>query len=127
MKTSEINIQISEEIHLKGNLTIPKEPNALVIFAHGSGSSRFSPRNNHVADILNKNNMATLLTDLLTENEDKEYETRFNIDLLTERLFAVTHYAAELSDLKNLPLGYFGASTGSASALRSAARLANKI
>jgi dienelactone hydrolase len=123
MKTSEINIQISEDIQLKGNLTVPNEPDILVIFSHGSGSSRFSPRNNHVAGILNKNNIATLLTDLLTENEDKDYENRFNIDLLTERLISVTNYVSELSDLKNLPLGYFGASTGAASALKAAARL----
>jgi dienelactone hydrolase len=127
MKTSEINIQISDKIQLKGNLTVPKEPDSLVIFSHGSGSSRFSPRNKHVADMLNKNNMATLLTDLLTENEDKEYENRFNIDLLTERLISVTNYVAELPEVKNLPLGYFGASTGSASALKSAVRLAKKI
>jgi pimeloyl-ACP methyl ester carboxylesterase len=112
---------------LKGNLTIPKEANSLVIFSHGSGSSRFSTRNNFVADILNQNSMATLLTDLLTMEEDEIYENRFDIDLLTHRLIAVTNYVSRLPNLKNLPIGYFGASTGAASALKAAARLPHKI
>jgi len=123
MKTTEITIPINNSIDLKGNLNIPEEPNSLVIFSHGSGSSRFSSRNQHVAGVLNKNNIATLLTDLLTEREDSIYQNRFNIDLLTERLVSVTNYVTQFSDLKNLTTGYFGASTGAASALRAAARL----
>jgi len=126
METIEIDIPIDEFI-LKGNLTIPKEANSLVIFSHGSGSSRFSSRNNFVARILNQNHIATLLTDLLTIEEDDIYETRFDIDLLTHRLIEVTNYVSILPDLKNLPIGYFGASTGAASALKAAAMLPHKI
>jgi putative phosphoribosyl transferase len=122
MKTIEINIPINS-FFLQGNLNIPDEAAALVIFSHGSGSSRYSVRNNYVAQLLNKEKIATLLTDLLTEKEDTIYENRFNIDLLTERLTAVTHYATELPLLQNLPVGYFGASTGAASALKAAAQL----
>ncbi len=123
MKTSEIDIQISDHISLKGNLNIPDNSKAFVVFSHGSGSSRFSSRNRHVAEILNKHNIATLLTDLLTEEEDRNYENRFNIDLLTDRLVIVTNQVVQLLGIKNLPVGYFGASTGAASALKAAARL----
>lgn len=126
METIEIDIPVGEFI-LKGNLTVPKEANSLVIFSHGSGSSRFSTRNNYVAKVLNKSNIATLLTDLLTLEEDEIYENRFNIDLLTHRLIEVTNYVSRLPNLKNLPIGYFGASTGAASALKAAARLPHKI
>jgi putative phosphoribosyl transferase len=127
MKTAEINIPVTEGINLKGNLTIPDNPNALIIFSHGSGSSRFSPRNRHVAEILNQAGFATLLTDLLTEEEDDIYENRFNIDLITERLVAVTNYVMQIWDLSDLPIGYFGASTGAASALKAAAILHTTI
>lgn len=126
METIEIDIPVDEFI-LKGNLTIPKNANSIVIFSHGSGSSRFSTRNNFVARILNQSNIATLLTDLLTMEEDEIYENRFDIELLTQRLIAVTNYTSKLTSLKNLPIGYFGASTGAASALKAAARLKNKI
>jgi putative phosphoribosyl transferase len=126
METIEIDIPVDEFI-LKGNLTIPKNTNSIVIFSHGSGSSRFSTRNNFVAKILNQSNIATLLTDLLTLEEDEIYENRFDIELLTQRLIAVTNYTSKLTSLKNLPIGYFGASTGAASALKAAARLKNKI
>lgn len=126
METIEIDIPVDEFI-LKGNLTIPENANSLVIFSHGSGSSRFSKRNNFVARILNQSNIATFLTDLLTMEEDEIYENRFDIDLLTQRLIAVTIYASELPNLKNLPIGYFGASTGAASALKAAARLKHKV
>lgn len=127
MKTSEIRIPVTGNIILKGNLNVPYDPNALVIFSHGSGSSRFSTRNRHVAEILNDRNIATLLTDLLTEEEDRVYKNRFNIDLLTDRLIEVTNYSTQLSDMKNLSIGYFGASTGAASALKAAARIPNLI
>jgi putative phosphoribosyl transferase len=99
----------------------------LIIFAHGSGSSRFSPRNNYVADILAGQNMAILLTDLLTASEDKKYETRFNIELLSDRLVKVTELVLQQSSLQHLSVGYFGASTGAAAALKAAALLNNYI
>jgi dienelactone hydrolase len=127
MKTTEITIPINKEIKLKGNLNIPYDPSAFVIFSHGSGSSRFSKRNHYIAEILNGHQIATLLTDLLTEKEDSVYNKRFDIDLLTDRLIAVTNYATQLSDLKHLSVGYFGASTGAASALQGAARIPHSI
>ncbi|WP_282179384.1 dienelactone hydrolase family protein [Maribacter stanieri] len=119
-KRKVINIQIDGVI-LKGNLVIPKNPIGLVIFSHGSGSSRLSPRNNFVAEVLRKNDLATLLFDLLTEDEDSVYKNRFDIDLLTLRLIDVTQWVQQQKETKNLSLGYFGASTGAASALRTAA------
>ncbi len=126
METIEIDIPF-DGFSLKGNLTIPKEAIGLVIFSHGSGSSRFSKRNNFVAKILNQMHIATLLTDLLTMKEDYIYENRFDIDLLTDRLVGATNYIAKLSKLKNLPIVYFGASTGAASALKAAAKLGHQI
>jgi putative phosphoribosyl transferase len=126
METIEIDIPF-EEFSLKGNLTVPKEAICLVIFSHGSGSSRFSSRNNYVAKVLNQMHIATLLTDLLTVQEDKIYENRFDIDLLTDRLVGVTNYVSKLPEFKNLPIGYFGASTGAASALKAAAKLSHQI
>lgn len=122
MKTIKKDIQIDiEGVVLEGNLVVPDNPAGLVLFSHGSGSSRFSPRNNYVAEQLQKNNMATLLFDLLTKYEDAVYENRFDIDLLTDRLLAVTRWARQQNHLKDLPIGYFGASTGAASALKAAA------
>jgi putative phosphoribosyl transferase len=126
MKAIEIEIPF-EGFTLQGSLNIPKDAYSVVIFSHGSGSSRFSTRNRHVAKTLNENKIATLLTDLLMIEEDKIYENRFDIDLLTERLVSVTNYAGSLPELKHLPIGYFGASTGAASALKAAARLEDKI
>jgi dienelactone hydrolase len=111
---------------LKGSLKVPANATSLVIFAHGSGSSRFSVRNNFVADIFNKEKIATLLTDLLTEREDRTFENRFDIDMLSERLLAVTTYAASLPELQNIPIGYFGATTGAACALRAAVTLSKE-
>jgi len=110
-----------KHLTLKANLYMPENARGLVIFSHGSGSSRLSPRNNYVANILNQKGLATLLLDLLTETEDKSYETRFNIDLLTSRLIAVTKWVQQQNETEGFPLGYFGASTGAASALRAAA------
>src|SRR5687767_13405973 len=103
MKESEIKIPVGE-IELTGNLNIPARTNAIVVFSHGSGSSRFSSRNRHVAAILNDHNMATLLTDLLTEEEDRSSENRFNIELITSRLVAVIRHAVKITGLTNLPL-----------------------
>jgi putative phosphoribosyl transferase len=123
----EIRIPVGKDIELHGNLNIPSGAVAFVIFSHGSGSSRFSPRNNHVAEILNKAKIATLLTDLLTDKEDAVYENRFDIDLITKRLVAVTSHMHQIPGLQDLKIGYFGASTGAASALKAAALLGDTI
>lgn len=115
-----VSIKVDGAI-LKGHLVIPKNPAGLVIFSHGSGSSRLSPRNNYVAEVLQKKGMATLLFDLLTEDEDRNYDKRFDINLLTTRLIAVTLWVQQQEDTEKLAVGYFGASTGAASALRAAA------
>lgn len=117
-----IFIDIADDISLPGILAVPEHAIGVVLFAHGSGSSRLSPRNTFVATELNKANIATLLIDLLTEAEDSVYETRFDIDLLTRRLGAVAHWTSTYETTKNLPIGLFGASTGAASALNLAAR-----
>ena len=127
MDTTEIYIDAGSGVRLAGHLASPNLPSCLVIFSHGSGSSRFSSRNRHVAELLNRQNMATLLTDLLTEEEDEVAANRFNIDLLTSRLKTVTTSAAQIALLQNVPIGYFGASTGAASALMAAAGLPDMI
>jgi len=126
MQTKEINISAGT-LELTGNLNIPEGANSLVIFSHGSGSSRFSARNNHVAKLLNKEKIATLLIDLLTGIEDTVFENRFNIELLSERLIEVTLYVQQLEEVRDLTIGYFGASTGAASALKAAAYLDKTI
>lgn len=126
--TKNIEIQINvRNIVLGANLSEPKDAKALVIFAHGSGSSRLSPRNKFVADILNRHHITTLLTDLLTVAEDEVYANRFDISLLSTRLILVTEWALQQSSLGHLPVGYFGASTGAASALEAAALLDKNI
>jgi len=110
------------ELKLPGTLTIPQGAHALVLFAHGSGSSRLSPRNTFVAQVLHAVGMGTLLFDLLTPREDCDYETRFNIALLSERLVSATRWVRSQSALDALTLGYFGASTGAAAALVAAAQ-----
>lgn len=111
-----------DSVQLTGILAIPEQIKGLVIFAHGSGSSRLSPRNNFVARVLQEANFGTLLFDLLTEEEDTIYENRFDISLLAKRLVTVTNWIRKQPRLKNLPIGYFGASTGSAAALIAAAQ-----
>ena len=102
-----------DSTYLEGSLALPRQQvQGLVVFAHGSGSSRFSPRNNFVAHILQKAGIGTLLMDLLTEEEDAVYQSRFNIDLLTERLLLATKWLQEQPRTKGLVIGYFGASTG---------------
>jgi pimeloyl-ACP methyl ester carboxylesterase len=115
------------DVVLEGDLTIPDNVHALVIFSHGSGSSRFSPRNNFVAQQLNRRGIATFLVDLLTPKEDEVYSMRFNIELLSERLVIVTQKLSAHPEVASLPVGLFGASTGAASALRVAARLPRQI
>lgn len=107
-------------VTLDGDLEVPTNAKGLVIFAHGAGSSRLGPRNIEVARRLRAHSLATLLVDLLTEEEDQDYEMRFDIDLLTERLTAITDWAEHDVRAKDLPIGYFGASTGAAAALLAA-------
>lgn len=116
-----------ESVQLKGILNTQEEPAGMVIFSHGSGSSRLSSRNNYVAHVLNDHGFATLLFDLLTEKEDLIYQNRFDIALLTDRLVAVTQWLQGLPGAETLPIGYFGASTGAASAIKAAARLGSHI
>jgi len=108
-------------INLEGALVIPLSARGIVLFAHGSGSSRHSPRNNFVAQVLHKAGMATLLMDLLTREEDSVYQNRFDIDLLTWRLERATQWVMEQPQSEALVVGYFGASTGAAAALQAAA------
>ena len=116
---------------LEGNLTVPSSARGIVLFAHGSGSSRFSSRNRYVAKEFNAQKIATLLFDLLTNEEDQEdlvtAEYRFNINLLAERLIGATEWLKRDPQTKNLVFGYFGASTGAAAALIAAAKLPNDI
>lgn len=122
----EIDIDIGEAI-LKGNLRISDEQKGLVLFSHGSGSSRLSIRNNYVASLLYEQGFSSLLFDLLTAKEDLVYENRFDIELLTDRLVKVTKWAMQYAKTKKLPIAYFGASTGAASALSAATQMGNRI
>lgn len=111
---------------LEGFLSIPQESKGIVIFAHGSGSGRFSPRNQFVAKVLNEAHLGTLLMDLLTPSEEKiDDQTghlRFDIPLLAERLEEAADYLIKQKETKGLSIGYFGASTGAAAALVAASR-----
>ena len=131
-KAESVTLQIpASEVTLTGDLEIPENPCGLVLFAHGSGSSRRSPRNQAVAEVLRDAGMATLLFDLLTPHEEVEDaysgHLRFDIGLLTRRLAIVTQEIADDPCSRNLALGYFGASTGGAAALRAAAALGSAI
>lgn len=112
---------------LPGGLAVPPRPRGIVIFAHGSGSSRLSPRNRYVAEVLQKKGIGTLLFDLLTPEEDRDYENRFDIPRLARRLIEATGWLAKRPEGNDLPIGYFGASTGAAAALIAAAELGKKI
>jgi dienelactone hydrolase len=111
---------------IQGDLHIPEKSKAIVVFAHGSGSSRHSPRNQHVADVLNEAGIATLLIDLLTPDEELvDFQTahlRFDIDLLAGRLHTVAEWVRRQSGMFKLHIGYFGASTGAGAALVAAAK-----
>ena len=131
MKISkEIKISINNK-DINGSMEIPAAAKGIVLFAHGSGSSRFSSRNRYVAKILNENNLGTLLFDLLTEEEEKvdiyTAEYRFNIRLLAERLIIVTDWLLKDKSTNGLKVGYFGASTGAAAALIAAAKKSDII
>jgi len=117
----------ADHAKLEGELVLPPSATGVVLFAHGSGSSRFSPRNTYVAGVLQQRGIGTLLFDLLTREEDRDYETRFDIALLTHRLLAATEWVQSEAKTRSLRLGYFGASTGAAAALQAAAKMGNKI
>jgi putative phosphoribosyl transferase len=112
---------------LPGQLVLPDDAGGVVLFAHGSGSSRFSPRNLQVAARLQNAGFGTLLFDLLTEDESTRRDLVFDIPLLAERLLAATEVVRTEDDVRELPLGYFGASTGAAAALSAAAELGAQI
>jgi putative phosphoribosyl transferase len=123
-------VQIRDGAHvLDADLHLPENARGLVIFAHGSGSSRFSSRNRQVAESLNRGHFATLLLDLLTQAEERidvrTAEYRFDIPLLGRRVVAATDWAGMHPALRELPIGYFGASTGAAAALIAAAERPN--
>ena len=114
----------TDKIQLDGELVLPPSAKGVVLFAHGSGSSRFSPRNTYVAQVLQQRGIGTLLFDLLTREEDRDYDTRFDIALLMHRLLAATTWLHTNPKTQAMHLGYFGASTGAAAALQAAAVLA---
>jgi putative phosphoribosyl transferase len=115
-------------VHLEGMLELSPEATGLVIFSHGSGSTRHSPRNNFVAKKLRAHGQGTLLLDLLTLAEDLDYQTRFDTHLLTQRLLMATRWVRQhIPPTRPLPIGYFGASTGAAAALQAAAVLGSDI
>ncbi len=113
-------------VTLSGNLSVPREPKALVLFVHGSGSSRMSPRNQYVARVLQSEGLATLLFDLLTQGEElidaQTGDMRFDIEMLAQRTIATADWVRLLDQTASLPIGLFGASTGAAAALVAAAR-----
>lgn len=121
----EVEVQAGD-VTLAGNLGVPDAERGLVIFAHGSGSSRFSPRNRYVAGVLQDAGLGTLLFDLLTEEEEsvdlRTREYRFDIELLTQRLVASVEWAADDQRTRDLRIGCFGSSTGAAAALGAAGR-----
>jgi len=112
---------------LDGTLVVPEGATGIVLFAHGTGSGRLSPRNTYVAGVLQQRGIATLLFDLLTPAEDTEYRTRFDIALLTQRLAIATRWLKAQEEALGLPIGYFGASTGAAAALRAANVTDNEV
>jgi putative phosphoribosyl transferase len=118
-------VQVGDNITLEGNLGMPDNPQGVVLFAHGSGSSRFSPRNQFVARVLREAGIATMLIDLLTLQEEEEDRytghLRFDINLLSQRVVGATNWLSVNPVTRNLKIGYFGASTGAAAALVAAA------
>jgi dienelactone hydrolase len=117
----------TDRVSLDGDLELPEHARGMVLFVHGSGSSRLSPRNTFVARELNASGLATLLFDLLTQREDAVYANRFDIELLAGRLERATQWIMDEPCCRALPVGYFGASTGAAAALNAAATLGRAI
>ncbi len=127
-KTLIKEVAISDgHVSLPGSLVIPPNAAGIVLFAHGSGSSRHSPRNNYVAGVLQQYGLGTLLMDLLTKNEDLIHDMRFDISLLAQRLQAATLWLSGQEETRHLSIGYFGASTGAAAAIQAAAALGEHI
>ena len=128
---AEVQIRIAGGGVIAASQDLPAQLRGLVLFAHGSGSSRMSPRNQFVAQVLQRAGFGTFLLDLLTEQEDaidrKTAEFRFDIDLLADRLVTATRWVRQQAGLASLPLGYFGASTGAAAALVAAAALPSTV
>ena len=120
----QVNIPVGK-VTLQGELFIPHNAKAIIIFSHGSGSSRFSKRSQMVANYMHTKSIGTLLFDLLTEQEDVHYYNRFDIDLLTKRLAGATEWLQKFPAAKDCRIGFFGASTGAASALKAASVLPN--
>lgn len=114
-------------IRLHGDLGLPREAKGIILFAHGSGSGRLSPRNRFVAQTLQKRGLATLLLDLLEEQEADDRRKVFDIDLLADRLLAATGWLHQHHATQALPVGYFGASTGAGAALQAAARMPRAV
>jgi dienelactone hydrolase len=127
----EVQVPVSAEVRLDGALTLPRPCAGLVVFVHGSGSSRFSPRNRYVADQLVEAGLATLLFDLLTAGEEAidrhTAALRFDIDLLTSRTIATLDWLEGQLALRDLPTGLFGASTGAAAALAAATARPDRV
>lgn len=117
----------ADRVRLAGDLGLPEQPTGIVLFAHGSGSGRLSPRNRFVARTLLEGGLATLLLDLLMEEEADDRRKVFDIDLLADRLMVATDWLARHPATKDLPLGYFGASTGAGAALQAAARAPESV
>jgi dienelactone hydrolase len=128
--TADIEKQVhmaSGSVSLGATLAVPHDARRIVVFAHGSGSSRFSPRNNFVAEVLRVHGSGVLLMDLLTSMEDESQKKRFDIGLLAQRLLSACHWLKDQESLRDLTIGLFGASTGSAAALKVAAMLGKEI
>ena len=117
----------SGPVRLPGMLDVPAPARGLVIFAHGSGASRHAPRNRALANTLRESQLATLLMDLLTAAEDRSYDARFDVGLLTTRLSAAVRWSRLQAATAGLPIGLFGAGTGAAAALQVAAALRSEI
>lgn len=114
-------VEVAGEGHRLGDLVVPSRARGIVLFAHGSGSSRHSPRNRRVAEMLNRADLATLLFDLLTDHEEAARSNVFDIDLLSRRLISAVEGIQRSAVWSKRPLGFFGASTGAAAALQAAA------
>jgi putative phosphoribosyl transferase len=129
MKASaEYRVKIEmDSVALEGMLELPQDAQGVVLFAHGSGSSRFSPRNQYVARVLRERCMGTLLMDLLEESESQDRNNVFNIDLLAARVMGADAWLRSNEDTEGLPVGYFGASTGAAAALLAASKLGRNV
>jgi pimeloyl-ACP methyl ester carboxylesterase len=129
-KTSDVTVQAAGAA-LQGTLALPQQAPGIVVFAHGSGSSRFSPRNQHVSGFLNEGGLGTLLFDLLTAEEHEvdelTRELRFDIELLSRRLVAAVDWLTGRAETRDLPVGLFGASTGAAAALNAAAERPERV